>query len=65
MQKDKHERKMAYDIYLTNGLLYDRLYQLAEEYTLPVERLAELAVERLLQDVEFVRGLRSGKVIGT
>ena len=65
MQKDNHERKMAYAIYLTNGLLYDRLYQLAAEYTLPVERLAELAVERLLQDVEFVRGLRSGKVIGT
>ena len=59
MQKDNHERKMAYAIYLTNGLLYDRLYQLA------AERLAELAVERLLQDVEFVRGLRSGKVIGT
>ena len=65
MQKDNHEREMAYAIYLTNGLLYDRLRQLAAEYTMPVERLAELAVERLLQDVEFVRGLRCGKVIGT
>ena len=65
MQKDNHEQKMAYAIYLTNGLLYDRLHQLAAEYTMPVERLTELAVERLLQDVEFVRGLRSGKVIGT
>lgn len=65
MQKDNHEREMAYVIYLTNGLLYDRLHQLAAEYTMPVERLTELAVERLLQDVEFVRGLRSGKVIGT
>ena len=65
MQKDNHEREMAYAIYLTNGLLYDRLHQLAAEYTLLVERLTELAVERLFQDVEFVRGLRSGKVIGT
>lgn len=47
-------------IYLTNGLLYDRLHELAAEYSLPVEKLADLAVERLIEDVEFVRGLRTG-----
>ena len=54
----------AYAIYLTSGLLYDKLHTLAAEYTLPVEKLAELAVERLLRDVEMVRGLRNGKVPG-
>lgn len=51
-------------IYLTNGLLYDRLHELAAEYSLPVEELANLAVERLIRDVEFVRGLRCGSVSG-
>lgn len=54
----------AYAVYLTNGLLYDRLHTLAAEYALPVEKLAELAMERLLRDVEMVRGLRNGKVPG-
>lgn len=54
----------AYAIYLTSGLLYDKLHTLAAEYTMPVERLAELAVERLLRDVELVRGLRNGNVPG-
>ena len=51
-------------IYLTNGLLYDRLHELAAEYSLPVEELANLAVKRLIRDVEFVRGLRCGSVSG-
>lgn len=54
----------AYTIYLTSGLLYDKLHTLAAEYALPVEKLAELAVKRLLRDVEMVRGLRNGKVPG-
>ena len=54
----------AYAVYLTDGLLYDRLHTLAAEYALPVEKLAELAMERLLRDVEMVRGLRNGKVPG-
>ena len=54
----------AYAVYLTDGLLYDRLHTLAAEYALPVETLADLAVKRLLSDVELVRGLRNGKVPG-
>lgn len=49
-------------IYLTSGLLFDRLHELAAEYSLPVEQLADLAVERLIRDVEFVRDLRHGIV---
>ena len=53
-----------YAVYLTNSLLYDKLHTLAAEYALPVETLADLAVKRLLSDVELVRGLRNGKVPG-
>ena len=51
----------AYAVYLTNGLLYDRLHTLAAEYALPVEKLTDLAVGRLLRDVELVRELRNGE----
>ena len=44
--------------------LYDRLHTLAAEYALPVEKLTDLAVGRLLRDVELVRELRNGKVPG-
>ena len=51
----KNERNgQAYAVYLTNGLLYDRLHTLAAEYALPVEKLTDLAVGRLLRDVELV-----------
>lgn len=53
-----------YTVYLTNSLFYDKLHTLAAEYMIPVEKLVELAVERLLRDVEMVRGLRNGKVPG-
>ena len=61
----KNERNgQAYAVYLTNGLLYDRLHTLAVEYALPLEKLTDLAVGRLLSDVELVRGLRNGNVPG-
>ena len=61
----KNERNgQAYAVYLTNGLLYDRLHTPAAEYALPVEKLTDLAVGRLLRDVELVRELRNGKVPG-
>ena len=46
-----------FTFYLTSGLLYDRLHELAAEYSLPVEQLSGLAVERLIRDVEFVWAL--------
>ena len=61
-QTNRHPAPFA--VYLTSGLLYDRLHELAAEYSLPVEQLADLAVERLIRDVEFVRGLRCGSVCG-
>lgn len=43
-------------------ILYDRLYTLATEYDLTVAQLVNAAVKRLLDDVDFVRNLRAGKL---
>ena len=53
-----------FSVQLTNPMLYDRLHTLAMEYDLPIELLVNVAVKRLLDDVDFVRGLRIGKVEG-
>lgn len=42
-------------------LLYDRLYMFSVEYDQPVNLLMNFAVKRLLDDVEFLRDLRTGK----
>jgi hypothetical protein len=47
---------------LTNSLLRDRLRALAAEYSVTVDLLINLAVKRLLDDVETLRTLRAGKV---
>lgn len=46
----------------TNPLLYDRLHALSVEYSISVEILVNAAVKRLIDDVDFVRSLRSGKI---
>ena len=56
--------KELFAVYLTNGLLYDKLNRLAAEYSLPVEALTELAVKRLVDDVELYRALRRGRIGG-
>lgn len=48
-------------VQLTNPILYDRLRTLSAEYSVSVEALVNLAVQRLIADVEFVRNLRIGK----
>ena len=53
-----------FTVQLTDPMLYDRLHTLAMEYDLPIELLVNVAVKRLLDDVDFVRGLRIGKVEG-
>lgn len=43
-------------------MLYDKLQTLAAEYSLSAEFLVSVAVQRLIEDVEFVRSLRIGSV---
>ena len=54
--------KELFNIYLTDGMLYDKLHRFAAEYSLPVEALVDLAVKRFTDDIELVRDLRSGRV---
>lgn len=49
-----------FTISITDPMVYDRLHTLSVEYTVPVSVLVNAAVERLLDDVEFVRKLRNG-----
>ena len=48
-------------IELSDPMLYDRLHTLSAEYSVSVELLVNLAVRRLVDDIEFVRDLRIGK----
>lgn len=54
----------TFTVQLTDPMLYDRLRTLSVEYDLSVEYLVNMAVRRLMDDVEFVRNLRIGKVEG-
>lgn len=51
-----------FTVQLTNPLLYDRLHTLSVEYSVSVERLVNVAVKRLIDDVDFVRKLRAGEI---
>ena len=51
-------------IQITDPMLYDRLHTLSVEYSLPMERLVNVAVKRLVEDAYFVRSLRTGKIEG-
>ena len=56
--------KETFTVQLTDPMLYDRLRTLSAEYDLSVESLVNMAVKRLIEDVDFVRSLRMGKTGG-
>jgi len=45
---------------LDDHILHHRLNTIAAQYSTPVNRLINLSIQRLIDDVEFVRGLRRG-----
>jgi hypothetical protein len=49
------------NIKFANPMLFDRLHTLAQDYAIPIETLIELAVERLIENVDFIRKLRASK----
>lgn len=51
-----------FTVQLTDPLLYDRLHTLSVEYSISAEMLVNVAVRRLMDDVDFVRSLRAGKI---
>ena len=46
---------------LATPMLYDRLHTLSAEYSVSVDFLVNIAVEHLIDDVDFIRSLRAGK----
>ena len=56
--------KENFTVQLTSPMLYDRLRTLSAEYSVTTEHLVNVAVQRLLDDVDFVRSLRTGKTGG-
>jgi hypothetical protein len=46
---------------IINPQLSDRLYILSAEYSVSAELLINVAVKRLVDDVDFIRNLRAGK----
>lgn len=55
-------KAQEFAIRLTDAMLYDRLHTLSAEYTLSVELLVNIAVKRLIDDIDLIRELRSGKI---
>lgn len=51
-----------FTVRVTNPMLYDRLHTLSAEYSVSVELLVNAAVKRFIEDVDFVRGLRTRKI---
>lgn len=63
LNEDKYgTSKESFTVQLTDPMLYDRLHTLSVEYSLSVEVLVNVAVKRLLDDVSFIRSLRTGQI---
>lgn len=62
IQEKEADSKEDFTIHVLNPMLYDRLHTLSAEYSLSVELLVNVALKRLINDVDFVRSLRAGKV---
>ena len=56
--------KETFSVQLTDPMLYDRLRSLSAEYDLSAETLVNIAVKRLIDDVDFIRSLRTGEMTG-
>ena len=60
--KKENNSMETFTIQLTNPMLYDRLHILSVEYSVSTELLVNAAVKRLIDDVDFVRSLRSNNI---
>lgn len=51
-----------FKVEITDLMLYDRLHILSAEYSVSIEILVNASVKRLIEDIDFVRNLRIGKI---
>lgn len=54
--------KENFKVEITDLMLYDRLHILSAEYSVSVDLLVDVAVKRLIEEIDFVRDLRAGKI---
>jgi hypothetical protein len=62
INQETNNSKEDFRVWITNPMAYDRLHTLSAEYSVSVELLVNLAVKRLVDDVDFVRSLRVGDI---
>lgn len=62
VNKEREDIIEKFTVQLTDAMSYDRLHTLAVEYSISVETLINIAIKRLISDIDFVRNLRVGKV---
>ena len=51
-------------IQLEEPMLFDRLHTLSAEYSVSMDLLVNLAIKRLIDDIDLIRNLRTGKIEG-
>ena len=51
-----------FTVRVTNPMLYDRIHTISAEYSVSVEMLVNAAIKRFIEDVDFVRSLRTGTI---
>ena len=67
LESDKENKKTgvineSFMVRITDPMLYDRIHILSNEYSVSVESLVNVAVRRLVEDIDCVRELRAGNI---
>ena len=51
-------------VQLEEPMLFDKLHTLSAEYSISMDLLVNLAIKRLIDDIDLIRNLRTGKIEG-
>lgn len=51
-------------VQLEEPMLFDKLHTLSTEYSVSMDLLVKLAIKRLIDDIDLIRNLRTGKIKG-
>ena len=51
-------------VQLEEPMLFDKLHTLSAEYSVSMDLLINLAIKRLIDDIDLIRNLRTGKIKG-
>lgn len=51
-------------VQLEEPMLFDKLHTFSAEYSVSIDLLVNLAIKRLIDDIDLIRNLRIGKIKG-